>query len=275
MKKALYTILLFWIFFLFKGCDHPFVYSPFESAVPERFRHTTEKNLRLLQQRDTLDNKPFKVALISDSHYHFRDLSETVEDINKKQEAAFIILAGDITENGLLKEYEIFHELMSRSAIPYLTVIGNHDHLSNGSATYRELFGPLNYTFTFNHVKFVAWDNTVWESHSIPDLNWLEDSLDPRVEEGIANAGVPYHHVIPLSHIPPFDLQADSYRDEYTGLLSSKGIRFSIHGHKHEFFSGDLYGDGVTYLTIGSPQKRSYAVLTISPEKIMVEKISF
>lgn len=252
-------------------CADPFAYSPFEADVRKAWRNTTEENLKLIDQLDTADGT-FVVALISDSHYHFKDLEEAIEDINKKDIYSFIIVTGDLTENGLLKEYEIFRQIMNRSKIPWLTVIGNHDHLSNGTQIYQQMFGPLNYTFSFHNTKFVLWDNTIWESKKEADYTWLENVL---AEENDDEGNRSQNHKILLSHIPPFDYQLIEKSDVFHEMLKNHGVAISIHGHKHEFFYGDLFGDGMIYVTVGSPQNRNYAELHVSHDKVDVVKINY
>jgi predicted phosphodiesterase len=263
-------LILVFLGFLW-ACTDQFGFSPFEADVEGALRNTTERNLKRISEIDTSLTRPFKVAIISDSHYHFNDLADAVNDINEKDDYSFVIMTGDMSDNGLLAEFEIFHSIMSRCRIPYVTVIGNHDHLSNGAVIYKQMFGPLNYIFTFHHVKFILWDNTVWESEKEPDFDWLVNSIEHRDD---AQLSFPYHHIIPVSHIPPFDAQFDANRDKYLSLLSKNAITLSVHGHKHEF-EHDLYRDEIRVMTVGSPQNRNYAELVISRDGIIVNKIDF
>jgi 3',5'-cyclic-AMP phosphodiesterase len=264
--KLVFCVCLFW------ACDNPFSYSPFEARVAEELQNTTAKNLQRIALLDTSASQPFKIALIADVHYHFDNLRDALTDINQRDSAAFIIVAGDITENGLQKEFELFHQIMASAGKPYLTVIGNHDYLSNGGEVYQQMFGPFNYSFTFRKVKFVMWDDVLWESKKAPDWKWLETSLgEPAVKE----AGGAYRHVIPFSHIPPTDGQLEAKAQLFHQLLRDNNVNISIHGHKHAYSKAEYFGDGIRYVTIGSPQKRSYALLTITPYEIAVEKIEY
>jgi 3',5'-cyclic-AMP phosphodiesterase len=197
-----------------------------------------------------------------------------LDEINKKDDILFIIVTGDITENGLQKEFELFHRIMASSRKPYLTVIGNHDYLSNGALVYQKMYGPVNYSFTFQNVKFVMWDNVLWESNKRPDWDWFETELAESPADGTNNAR-PYTHVIPFSHIPPTDGQMELDRKLLHELLQQHRINLSIHGHKHEYSLTDVYEDGIQYLTVGSPQKRVYAELTITPDAVKVERIDY
>jgi 3',5'-cyclic-AMP phosphodiesterase len=254
------------------ACDRPFSYSAFDAVTPARFRNTTEDNLAKLKDRDTSTTETFRIAVLADAHYHFDDLEDALRDINSKKDISFIIVAGDLTENGLLEEFRLFHDIMSRSKIPYLTVIGNHDHLSNGELVYAEMYGPRNYSFLFNKVKFVMWDNVLWESNASPDWDWF------RREVAIASdkdSDKQFNQIIPFSHIPPFDGQLADSATTLNELLVSNRIKASIHGHKHEYSNLPLFGDEVQYVTVGSPEKRAYALMTISADTVLIEQEKF
>lgn len=251
---------------IFVSCDPWFQYSPYQANVDPLYRATNANNLALIAAKNEGDSKPFKVALLSDPHYHFGKLEDAVDQINKDPDYAFAIVAGDLTENGLLQEYIYFHEVMSQLRIPYVTIIGNHDYLANGEMVYEQMYGPLNYSFVFNNTRFVLFDNNTIESGKEPDLEWVAKELE--------NGGN-YDHVIPIAHIPPYDVQMQKYRDRYHELLLSNGINLSVHGHRHDFSLENVYGDDVAYLTISSPQKRTYTALSVTPTVIEVEKIEF
>ena len=258
------------IFFLLAmgllSCDRWFSYSPYEAELDPAYHHTTEKNLSLIKAADAGDSKPFKVALLSDPHYHFSKLHDAIVHINKKGDYSFVIVTGDLSENGLMQEFIFFYESMNEMRAPYLTVIGNHDYLSNGELVYSQMFGAFNYSFVFNNVKFVMFDNTTLESNKQPDMDWLARSL-------VNDHG--YDHVIPFSHIPPYDGQMKAYSERYHELMVRNHITASIHGHRHEFSLEETYGDGVRYLTVSSPQYRTYSELTVTPTGIEIQKIEY
>jgi 3',5'-cyclic AMP phosphodiesterase CpdA len=272
MQKFYIGVLLIVFTLIFSGCESPFSYSPFEARLAEEFKNTTQKNLVRIASMDTSNNGTFQIALISDPHYHFNKLKDALVDIDNRKDVAFIIVTGDITENGLQKEFELFHQLMAQSRKPFLTVIGNHDYLSNGAAVYQQIFGPLNYSFTFNKVKFVMWDNVVWESNKTPDWDWLQQTLNSSGENGVSRAT--YSHTIPFSHIPPFDDQVSDKLEVYRDLLRNQNITLSIHGHWHEYSNVQRY-DHVNYITIGSPQHRGYALLSVTPDTLTVTKVEY
>jgi 3',5'-cyclic-AMP phosphodiesterase len=248
------------------SCDPWFSYSPYQADVDPVYHRTTEKNLSLINAADAGDSRPFKVALLSDPHYHFNKLHDAIVDINKKGDYAFVIVTGDLSENGLRQEFIFFYESMQEMRFPYVTVIGNHDYLSNGELVYSQMYGPYNYAFVFNNVKFVMFDNTTLESEKEPDMEWLASNV-------LNDHG--YDHVIPFSHIPPYDGQMKDHSKAYHDLMVKNHITASIHGHRHDFSLEETYGDGVRYLTVSSPQYRTYSELTISPTGIEIKKIEY
>jgi len=263
---------LFAFLLILLACSDPFSPSPYQVNVRSEFKNTTQANLEKIQLINSADHGTFKVALISDSHYHFNSLADAITDIDAKGDFSFIVVVGDLTENGLLKEFELFHSIMAKSSIPYVTVIGNHDYLSDGSKIYEQMFGLNNYIFTFRGVKFIVWDNVIWESEKEADYAWLEQAFHP--SSGDEASGV-YNHVIPLSHIPPSDQQFDHHKDRFHALLKQNNIRLSVHGHRHQFTVKHIFEDEIQFLTVGSPQYRSYTELTISPSDLVINKIEY
>jgi 3',5'-cyclic AMP phosphodiesterase CpdA len=269
--KVLLGVILFAP--LFWSCNSPFSYSPFEAKLPHEFTNTTEKNLQRIAEIEATTSDTFKIGLLSDPHYHFNDLRDALADINSKADISFVIVTGDLTENGLQKEFQLFHQLMALSEKPYLTVIGNHDYLSNGALVYEQMFGPYNYSFTFRNVKFVMWDNVLWESNKSPDWAWMKQALRDPTSQSERQAG--YAHILPFSHIPPFDKQLSDSAAVFHSLLRENNVKISIHGHRHTYSATDFLGDGIQYVTVGSPQYRAYAELTITPNTVSVQKVEY
>src|SRR5690606_13298664 len=121
-----------------------------------------EKSMLALKESEARDPAEFRIAFISDTHNYYDDLAELVARLNQEN-YKFVIAAGDITNLGLRDEFEETNNLLYRLTMPFITVVGNHDLLGNGSIIYKKIYGDLNFTFTYKNVFFVFFNNNNWE----------------------------------------------------------------------------------------------------------------
>lgn len=269
MKKYFFFIV-FVVGFLFSGCDRLFEYTPYSANVRKSFEATTALHLEEIKtlEAETQGTAYFKIALISDSHIYYNGLVDIINLINQDEEVLFVIHGGDMTDNGMLKEYEIFHDLMNKLEKPYLTVIGNHDCLANGRPIYNEMFGEENYSFVFKNCKFIFFNDIIWElNYEEPDFFWLKNQLE--------NSGG-CSRIFVIAHIPPWtDQFAYATSLFYQTLLDSFDVDLSIHGHHHDHEYLEYYNDGVKYLIIGAPSKGSFCKMTIGADSVHIENVKF
>ncbi|HOI32641.1 MAG: metallophosphoesterase [Bacteroidales bacterium] len=267
-------ILLLILALLMVSCDKLFEFSPYSAYVPNSRKNTTEQNLeKLLANSDSPDFKPFEFTLISDNHLFYDELQNAIEHINKHQSADFLIHGGDMTDGGLIKEYDIFQDLMEDLETPYFTVIGNHDLLANGRSIYADMFGPENYSFVYNNCKFIFFNNVVWElNFTEPDFRWLRNELFDREQ---------FTHVFVIAHIPPWTDQFFlSYFYIYNLLMTDYNVSLSIHGHHHNpaEYQNDTLPEEITIgpnLVIGAPQKNVYRKVKVLADTVLFETINF
>jgi predicted phosphodiesterase len=249
----------------FMACDDFFEFSVYGANVQEAHKNTTSKKLQLIDKIQ-LESDNFKFAVITDSHIFYTNLKIVVDDLNKKDDISFVIFGGDLSQQGLLKEYELFFEMMNNLRMPYLTVIGNHDYSSNGGEIYRNMFGDYNHSFEFNENKFIFFDDIVWESNKNPDFEWLSSEL---------SGNTLFKNVFVIAHIPPFGDQFDSEMEQrYQELMQTNNVPLSIHGHTHGFLYEKFYGGTVNYLTVPAPNKApTYAIISVKNRSFEIELI--
>lgn len=245
----------------FTSCEHFFEFSVYEANVKTKQQNTTIKNLELLENI-SINSQDFKFAFISDVHFFYNQLSDIVEDINKRDDILFVIFGGDIADQALLREYEIFHDIMSNLQKPYLTVIGNHDYNINGGIIYKKMFGDYNYSFEFNNNKFVLFDNIVWESEKELDFDWLTSELKNNTN---------FNQVFVIAHIPPYgDQFDDELEQKYRSIMEENNVPLSIHGHTHTY----NYEEGdVSYLTAPAVKDKAYNIVSVKNKGFDVELI--
>jgi Icc protein len=260
--KFIKIIVLFALTITFANCDNFFEYSVYEANVKTAYKNTTAKNIKLLENTK-LESQNFKFAFITDVHYFYNNLRTVVEDINKNDAILFVIFGGDIADQALLKEYEIFSDIMKNLKKPYFTVIGNHDYNSNGSIIYKEMFGDFNYSFEFNNNKFVLFDDIIWESNKDPDFDWLSLELSDYVE---------FNQVFAFAHIPIVvsdDLSVEM-KETYRSIMIDNNVSLSIHGHTHSYFHEE--GE-VDYLIVPALKEPTYGVIHVKDDLFNIEII--
>ena len=256
-----YTKALVLGIILFLNACNTFEYSPYDARVDEDVLATTSANLLAIQDIN-INTDTFQFAFITDIHYQYDNLKAVIEDINEQKNIQFVIIGGDLTHYGLQKEFEFFHDTMKKLNKPYLTVIGNHDYLSNGEIVYNQMYGDFNYSFEFNDNKFVLFDNVVWESNKTPNFNWLSEQL--------INNKV-FTNTFVVAHFPPYAGQFDE--DLYRSIMQENNVQLSIHGHLHHYYYGNYYEDDVTYLTSPSLGNPTYTVINVYDDSCEIELI--
>lgn len=248
------------------GCDDMFDFSPYESVVKRGHKNTTLDNLEKILNLNIKDST-IRFAVIADSHNDYDNLEAAINSINNDPGILFVLHAGDFTDLGLLEEYEIFHGIMNRLTVPYLTVIGNHDYRSNGGKIYKDMFGSYNYSFFLNNIKFILFDNVMLESGKKPDSAWFREELSDQRQHG---------QIFVLSHIPPFSNEfSEQQEDEYNNLMSGNGITLSLHGHHHTYSYGGKNNVGVKYIVVPRSKENSYIIVSADKYSVNVEKVLY
>ena len=133
MAHENYVLLLSFCLILWctPSCKKVFEYTPYSAQLANGYDEiTTEKNIQKISGAEKQTGS-FKIAILADSHYFIDELAEAVNTINSRNDIAFTIVAGDMSDQGLEKEYMQLYDQLKRLKTPLFTVIGNHDYLAN------------------------------------------------------------------------------------------------------------------------------------------------
>ncbi len=173
--KSVIRIVIAICIILLQSCER-FDYNIYETnrydAPPKAATAFNIEQLQKLPWKDTL-----RVIFTGDPQRYYDELEEMVEAINQVPDLDAVFVAGDLVEFSVAHEYEWVCEQLVRLYPPFITVIGNHDCLANGNEIYKDIYGPLNYSFTGNGIRFVIHNTNSREFNfngSVPDLNWME-----------------------------------------------------------------------------------------------------
>ncbi len=242
---------------LILGCEK-FEYNIYEKEREElNERVSTAYNLKRvldIPKKDTLN-----IIFTADLQRFHDDVEDLVETINSMPEVDLVYFAGDITDFGVAYEFHIIARQLSKLRAPFLTVIGNHDCLGNGKDVYQNMFGPLDYAFTWNGIRFIAHNTNSKEfrfNGKVPDLDWMQNQLADTSS---------YEHSLFISHVPPTSVDLDpALASDYVKILrDAKNTILSVNGHDHQYALKQTYNDGTWYLTCGSPSFRKFSYVTI------------
>ena len=256
MKKFFYFWLVLIATLLIQGCHDSFEFSPnqvFDKDSKTGLNKNNLERLYAMPQDDTIT-----IAFVGDSQRFYDELEKFIDTVNAIPAVDFVLLAGDISDFGLLEEFELINDKLSKLNKPYFGVVGNHDVVARGEEVFERMFGPLNFSFTYSKVKFVAHNTNgkEYNTGNVPDLPWLKAQL---VKSDAAQ------YFVPVSHVPPFSSDFDEALEaEYVSLFREvPSILVSLHGHIHVHKDGYPYNDGVRYMTSHSFDKKSFVLLKI------------
>jgi Icc protein len=256
MDRFIQGIVLAFLF-MTTGCSDMNEYSPNQIHDNDSPKALNEKSL--LKLRSTEPDDTLTIVFAGDSQQFYDELDLFVDKVNSLEAVDFTLIAGDISDFGLLEEFEWITQRLQHLRKPYFGVIGNHDIVANGEAVFKEMFGPLNFSFVYDSVKFVLHNTNSREylGSRVPDLVWMEKELLLKQDD--------VKNYIGVSHVPPFSGDFNpALEKQYAGLLkATPGFLVSLHGHIHAHQDGYPYDDGIRYITSYSVQQRNLIVLKI------------
>ena len=163
-----------------------------------------------------MSERPILIAQISDLHikapgrlaYRRVDtaaaLERCIETMNDfKPSLDLVVISGDLTDSGSEREYQHLAGMLSRLAVPFVAVPGNHDAREPMRAAFPDRpyafpSGPLNQRLEVGGLDIILLDSSVpAQPHGEldgPTCNWLEETL----------VRAPNRPALLFLHHPPF-----------------------------------------------------------------------
>lgn len=177
----------------------------------------------------------FRFALISDTHVRandslaFNDLKKAIDQINNTKGLDFVIVSGDITEEGdkasLLKAKQLFDKLN----VKYYILSGNHETKwsESGSTDFGHIFGSEKFEFQHKGFRFLGFATgpviRMMDGHVAPqDIDWLDSELKKN----------PRQPTILVTHYPLLPSDVDNWY-ELTDVVRKYDIKAVLGGHYH------------------------------------------
>jgi 3',5'-cyclic-AMP phosphodiesterase len=256
-------LLIIWLMSLLSACSGLFQYSPFDMNVSSR-----HINLRIISEIEAASvdfslEDTLSFAIFSDTHENYDILYDAIKHMNARQDIAFIINNGDVTNQGFAQEYKWYIEILEKSVHPLVTVIGNHDSLASGKELFERLFGPVNFTFSYGAYKFILFNNNIWENQDrSPDYLWLRDQLSD------------HHNNLFFAHMNLLAKDINELdRMVFEQIVDSVNTVFAGYASAHQFVE---YTDrGIHSMISASIDKREYAIIRVIGREATIERVNF
>jgi len=243
------------------SCTNLFSYSPFDINL--KTQHLNANSIESLQSVVVSNNDTIRIAVISDTHNNYDDLEDAITSINRMDDIRFVICCGDITNWGTTDEFRWYKERIEKSNIPVITMIGNHDYLSNGYLVFQRMFGDTSFSFTYAGYNFVFFDDVVWENNNqAPDFAWLQNSLSTTKKNLL------------FAHIPVWSDQLEgTFAQQMDSIISDNGVIGAIYGHDHSY--EHLTRDGTDQYMINDIDDRCFALVALSGSQMTLRILEY
>jgi outer membrane protein assembly factor BamB/calcineurin-like phosphoesterase family protein len=177
----------------------------------------------------------FRFALLTDLHIGgaetaVEDLKVSVNLINRDKVIDFVIVSGDITEEGDRKSLMVAKDELDRLNVEYYIIPGNHDTkwTESGGTFFSELFGSDRFEFEYKGFLFLGFNTgplmRMADGHVLPeDIAWIKSRLEYAGKE---------QPVFIITHYPVKEGDVDNWY-ELTDAVRPYNIRAFIGGHYH------------------------------------------
>ena len=198
--------------------------------------------------------KPFRFAQLTDIHLNpngsgpTEALMKSIEQINRTGGIDFVLVTGDLTEQGDSRMMQEVKKCLERLRMPYHVCMGNHETTwsESGCTSYSRIFGPEYYAFDYGGVRFVLFNTG-------PLLKMAYGHVSPYVIDW-ARRDLEAHKAMPaivVTHYPLTEGDVDNWYDVTDALRRPGNVRLFIGGHYHALRTDQRY-DGMPAILMRS-----------------------
>ena len=223
----------------------------------------------------------FRFAQLTDIHLSpnnrnpTEDLLRSIAQINATDSIDFVLVTGDIAEEGDRTTMEKVKSCLDLLKVKYYVVLGNHETKwsDSGCTAFGEIFGGERFEFEHKGFLFLGFNSgplmRMAYGHVVPqDIRWMTETMD-RYNAGNSRPDKP---VILVTHYPMTEGDVDNWY-EVTDDVRPYNIRLFIGGHYHR--NRDLRYDGIPGILMRSnlrdkDEKPGYGIYEITEDSILV-----
>lgn len=223
----------------------------------------------------------FRFAQLTDIHFSpnnpnpTEDLLRSVAQINATDSIDFVLVTGDIAEEGDRATMERVKSCLDLLKTKYYVALGNHETKwsDSGCTAFGEIFGSERFEFEHKGFLFLGFNSgplmRMAYGHVVPqDIRWMKERMN------LCNTGEsqPDKPVILVTHYPLMDGDVDNWY-EVTDAIRPYNIRLMIGGHYHS--NRNLRYDGIPGILMRSnlrdkEDKPGYGIYEVTDDSILV-----
>ena len=223
----------------------------------------------------------FRFAQLTDIHLSpnnpnpTEDLLRSIAQINATDSIDFVLVTGDIAEEGDRITMEKVKSCLDLLKVKYYVALGNHETKwsDSGCTAFGEIFGGERFEFEHKGFLFLGFNSgplmRMAYGHVVPqDIRWMTETME-RYNAGNSRLDNP---VILVTHYPMTEGDVDNWY-EVTDAVRPYNIRLFIGGHYHR--NRDLRYDGIPGILMRSnlrdkDEKPGYGIYEITEDSILV-----
>ena len=223
----------------------------------------------------------FRFAQLTDIHLSpnnpkpTEDLLRSIAQINATDDIDFVLVTGDLTEEGDRATMEKVKSCLDLLKMKYYVALGNHETKwsDSGCTAFGEIFGGERFEFEHKGFLFLGFNSgplmRMAYGHVVPqDIRWMTERMD------WYNTGTPQRDkpVILVTHYPLIEGDVDNWY-EVTDAVRPYNIRLFVGGHYHR--NRNLRYDGIPGILMRSnlrdkDEKPGYGIYEVTKDSILV-----
>jgi len=230
----------------------------------------------LLSFRGQAQSVSFKFAHLTDLHISptnpnpTEDLLRSVAQINATDGIDFVLVTGDITEEGDRASLEKAKSCLDLLKVKYYVALGNHETKwsDSGCTAFGEVFGYERFEFEHKGFLFLGFNSgplmRMAYGHVVPqDIRWMTECMEKAGKD---------KPVMLVTHYPLMDGDVDNWY-EVTDAVRPYNVRLFIGGHYHA--NKNQRYDGIPGILMRSnlrdkDGKQGYGIYEVTNDSIKV-----
>lgn len=218
----------------------------------------------------------FRFAHLTDLHFSptnpnpTEDLLRSVAQINATDNIDFVLVTGDITEEGDRASMEKVKSCLDLLKVKYYVALGNHETKwsDSGCTAFGEIFGSERFEFEHKGFLFLGFNSgplmRMAYGHVVPqDIRWMTERMEQAGKD---------KPVILVTHYPMLAGDVDNWY-EVTDAVRPYNVRLFIGGHYHANMNQRY--DGIPGILMRSnlrdeDNKQGYGIYEVTSDSIKV-----